>query len=177
MEEIHVGVDRATAYALLRRVARGNIDRFVAGRRLSKALTSLRSTLNYGPPGGMTPLQFHDLTFKLQQLHNLLIGLSRSAKAEKTDRLPFFSQYIKCIRESAGDVHSVIEFVVLSPDQARKVMRQLIGYCITEGCEGRMEPLTQADACTPSPKTQVSADPVEVQCPVCKAVRHKEELV
>jgi hypothetical protein len=166
LEEIHIGVDRATAYALLRRTANGAIDKFLAERRLSKSLNSLQLTLSYGPPGELTPLQSHDLTFKLQHLLNLLTDLSRTAKAEQMYRFPFFAQYPKNLQISIEDVHSVVEFVTLSSGEARKVMKQILGYCTTEGCDGKMELLTQADA-----------GPLGLKCPVCMAVRRKEDTV
>jgi hypothetical protein len=81
VKEIHIGVDRAIAYALLQRSANGTIDRFLTGRRLSKALTCLQSIFSCGPPGGLTPLQSHDLTFKTAaapQLANQLIPICES---------------------------------------------------------------------------------------------------
>lgn len=121
--EIERNVDVATAYALLAKTASGYCWVWWRSREVVGALDKLLSVLSQDHIDSLRIESRNNLKRQLQQVHSLLVELSRSEEVAAISRIPGLGHPVAQIQERTDDVGDLIENIVLAnnPDFQRLV--------------------------------------------------------
>jgi hypothetical protein len=120
LNRVHELADVAIGHAFLRkRVGPNVLRRFLAGRRLLKALLNLSTVVGGGLPGGLDAEQSRDLEMKLMLLCTVLFDLSQRVQLEKVAAFPFFDSYVRDLRRYRNSLRESNTFLFWSTKHAR----------------------------------------------------------
>jgi len=142
-DEIERRTDRTFAYAILVRFASNYIACVIRLREVCGALDQLLGILTPEGLETLTPEQTSWLTARLQEVHRLLAGFSRSPEAESIGRLPILGGLTTRAQDATEDLDDIIADLVLrnNPDFTAMISDCASSIGLSSGeTVGRMHP-------------------------------------